>query len=156
VAFEAFVRVIAVLLMLSLVGCSFHMPRIGIPRVHRITIQQGNVITQTMIDQLKPGMTKRQVAFIMGEPVMRNSFNPDRWDFIYAVTVPNVGSTQRRATLYFNQDLLAYFTGDYAPSSFSLPPPEDYEAHDRALVEADDDSDGLNGPGAAPEADAMS
>lgn len=123
-------RVIASLLVLSLVGCSFHMPRISIPRVHRITIQQGNVITQTMIDKLKPGMTRSQVTFIMGETVLRNSFNPDRWDYIYSVQVPNVGVTKRSATLYFDGDLLAFFTGDYAPTSFwapAPPPPEEIE-----------------------------
>ncbi len=111
-------RVIAALLLLSLVGCSFHMPRIGLPRVHRITIQQGNVITQSMIDKLKPGMTKRQVTFIMGESVLKNSFNPDRWDYVYSVQVPNVGMTKRTATMYFDGDLLAFFTGDYAPTEF--------------------------------------
>jgi outer membrane protein assembly factor BamE len=98
------------------------MPRIGIPRVHRITIQQGNVITQTMIDKLKPGMTKRQVTFIMGETVLRNSFNPDRWDYVYSIQVPNVGTTKRSATLYFYDDLLAFFTGDYAPTEFWATP----------------------------------
>ena len=115
-------RIIAAFMVLLLVGCSFSMPRIGMPRVHRITVQQGNVITQNMIDQLKPGMTRRQVAFIMGEPVVRNSFDPDRWDYVYTILIPNVGTTKRRATLYFHNDLLAYFTGDYAPSSFSAPP----------------------------------
>ena len=114
-------RVIAVLLMLSMVGCSFHMPRIGIPRVHRITIQQGNVITQTMIDKLKPGMTRSQVTFIMGGTVLKNSFDPDRWDYVYSVQIPNVGVTKRTATLYFYGDLLAFFTGDYAPTSFWNP-----------------------------------
>ena len=120
-------RVIAVLLIASLVGCSFQMPRIGIPRVHRITIQQGNVITQTMIEKLKPGMTKRQVTFIMGESVLRNSFDPDRWDYVYSIQEPNVGVTKRSATLYGYDDLLAFFTGDYAPTEFwALPkvPPE--------------------------------
>ena len=111
-------RVIAALLLLSLVGCSFHMPRISLPRVHRITIQQGNVITQAMIDKLKPGMTRRQVTFIMGQSVLKNSFNPDRWDYVYSVQVPNVGMTKRTATMYFDGDLLAYFTGDYAPTEF--------------------------------------
>ena len=115
-------RVIAVLLLLSLVGCSFQMPRIGIPRVHRITIQQGNVITQTMIDKLKPGMTRRQVTFIMGETILKNSFDPDRWDYVYSVQVPNIGITKRTTTLYFYGDLLAYFTGDYAPTEFWAPP----------------------------------
>jgi outer membrane protein assembly factor BamE len=130
------VRLIAVLLLLSLVGCSFHMPRIGLPRVHRVTIQQGNVITQTMIDKLKPGMTRRQVTFIMGETVLKNSFNPDRWDYIYSVQIPNVGITKRRATLYFDGDLLAFFTGDYAPTEFSAPVVAPVE-HSEASSETD-------------------
>ena len=91
----------------------------GWPRVHKVTIQQGNVISQDMIDQLKPGMTRSQVAFIMGEPVLRNSFNTDRWDYLYTITVPGVFEDQKRVTLYFENDVLAYFTGDYAPSSVS-------------------------------------
>lgn len=138
-------RLIAVLLMLSLVGCSFHMPRIGIPRVHRITIQQGNVITQTMIDKLKPGMTRSQVTFIMGETVLRNSFNPDRWDYIYSVQVPNVGVTKRSATLYFYGDLLAYFTGDYAPTSFWNPAAPSAEGNE-------DSTEPDGGPDAEPAA----
>ena len=45
------------------------------PKLYRITVQQGNVITQEMVDQLKPGMTRSQVAYIMGEPILRNTFN---------------------------------------------------------------------------------
>lgn len=127
-------RVIAALLVLSLVGCSFHMPRIGLPRVHRITIQQGNVITQAMIDKLKPGMTRRQVTFIMGESVLKNSFNPDRWDYVYSVQVPNVGTTMRSATMYFDGDLLAFFTGDYAPTEFWAPPQAPVEQSDEPSV----------------------
>src|SRR5690606_38966146 len=56
-------------------GCS-------LPRVHKVTVQQGNVITQEMIDRLKPGMTRSQVAYVMGEPVLRHAFEKDRWDYI--------------------------------------------------------------------------
>lgn len=109
---------IAALSTLILVaGCSFHMPKLGLPRVHKITVQQGNVITQEMVDQLKPGMTRSQVAFIMGEPIFRNSFDGDRWDYIYTVEIPGLYEDERRVSLYFDDDLLAYFTGDYAPST---------------------------------------
>jgi outer membrane protein assembly factor BamE len=106
--------------MLSLLGaaaCSFKMPKLGLPRVHKITVQQGNVITQEMIDQLKPGMTRSQVAFVMGEPIFRNSFDNDRWDYIYTVEVPGFYEDGRRVSLYFDQEVLAYFTGDYAPTT---------------------------------------
>ena len=94
------------------------MPKLSfkIPRVHKVTVQQGNVITQEMIDRLKPGMTKEQVAFVMGEPVVRNAFNQDRWDYIYSVEVRGRFAESRRVTLHFEDGLLASFSGDYAPS----------------------------------------
>ena len=95
---------------LLLGGCTF-------PRLYRATIQQGNVISQEMVDQLEPGMTRSQVAFIMGEPVLRNPFESERWIYLYRVEVPGRYEEERRMTLYFEDDLLAYFTGDYAPVS---------------------------------------
>ncbi len=79
-------------------------------------MQQGNVITQEMIDSLKPGMTRAQVAFVMGEPIVRNTFDRDRWDYIYTVEVPGIYDEEKRISLYFQDDKLAYFTGDYVPS----------------------------------------
>ena len=92
----------------ALTGCS-------LPSVHRITIQQGNIVSQGMVDRLKPGMTRSQVAYIMGEPVLRNTFDEDRWDYVYTVEVPGYFSEQRRVSLFFEDDLLSYFTGDMAP-----------------------------------------
>ncbi len=102
---------------LLLSGCSFKRPKL--PRVHKLTVQQGNVITQTMIDKLKPGMTRSQVAFIMGEPVVRNSFNDDRWDYVYTIELPGVYSTTQTVSLYFVDEQLAYFTGDMIPAQES-------------------------------------
>ncbi len=99
---------------LVLAGCSFKRPRL--PRVHKLTVQQGNVINQGMIDKLKPGMTRSQVAFVMGEPVVRNSFNDDRWDYVYTIELPGVYSTTQTVSLYFVDEQLAYFTGDLVPS----------------------------------------
>jgi outer membrane protein assembly factor BamE len=93
----------------ALAGCN-------LPRVHKVTVQQGNVITQEMIDKLKPGMTRSQVAFVMGEPIFRNSFDDDRWDYVYTLEVPGYYQEEKKVSLYFDRDVLAYFTGDYAPS----------------------------------------
>ena len=72
----SFFRCFAVipLLLMGLSACE-----LKVPRVHKVSVQQGNVITQEMIDRLKPGMTRSQVAYVMGEPVIENTFNPDRW-----------------------------------------------------------------------------
>lgn len=103
-----------ILALVSLAACS--IPKVGLPRVHKISVQQGNVITQEMIDRLRPGMTRNQVAFVMGEPVFRNAFNDDRWDYIYTLEIPGIYEQRRHASLYFEDDLLAYFTGDFAPA----------------------------------------
>ena len=100
-----------------LTGCS--MPKFSLPRVQKLTVQQGNVITQEMIDRLKPGMTRSQVTYIMGQPVFRNAFDNQRWDYVYTIEVPGFLQTDVHVALFFANDVLAYFTGDLAPSSAS-------------------------------------
>ncbi len=90
--------------------------------VHRVAIQQGNIITQEMVDQLKPGITREQVAYIMGEPVLRNTFDDDRWDYVYTIDVPKTYSSRMLVSLFFENDVLVYITGDMAPSSASNSP----------------------------------
>lgn len=104
---------LAGLLALGLVaqsGCQF-------PRLYRITVQQGNVLTQEMINQLKPGMTRSQVAFVMGDPVLKNTFDENKWDYIYTVDLPGYYQEQKHVSLFFTGDVLAYMTGDLAPQT---------------------------------------
>lgn len=105
-------RPFAVTILFLLAGC-----HISFPKVANVAVQQGNVITQEMIDRLKPGMTRRQVAFVMGEPVVRNPFDPDRWDYVYSMEVGNVVYQQLRMSLFFENDTLAKFSGDMAPTT---------------------------------------
>ena len=123
---------------LVLAGCSFKRPRL--PRVHKLTVQQGNVINQDMVDKLRPGMNRSQVAFIMGEPVVRNSFNNDRWDYVYTIELPGVYATTQTVSLYFVDEQLAYFTGDLVPSRFletEEPTQEDTAQVETAEAEAE-------------------
>ena len=69
-----------------------------------------------MVDQLKPGMTRSQVAYIMGEPILRSAFVENRWDYIYTIAVPGYFENDVRLSLFFEDDALLYFTGDLAPS----------------------------------------
>jgi outer membrane protein assembly factor BamE len=95
--------------LLALAGCSF-------PGVYKIDIQQGNVVTQDMIDQLKPGMTRRQVRFIMGNPLITDTFHADRWDYLYSIQPGGRQRLQERVSLNFDQnDLLAGLNGDFMP-----------------------------------------
>ena len=62
----------------TVAGCS----NIGFPGVYRINVDQGNIVDQDMVDQLKPEMTRRQVRFVLGTPIIEDTFNNDRWDYV--------------------------------------------------------------------------
>lgn len=94
--------------VLFLSGCT----KDKIPGVYRINIQQGNDITQDMVSQLKPGMTKNQVAYVMGTPLIIDTFHPNRWDYIYSFRPVNGDREQRRITVYFKGETLDYLSGD--------------------------------------------
>ncbi len=100
--------------MLAVSACSY-LPSLQFPGVYKIDIQQGNIITQEMVDQLRPGMTKRQVTFVMGTPLVRDPFNQDRWDYVYSYQPGGGVRGQERITMYFENDLLVNFTGDFKP-----------------------------------------
>ncbi|GAB1257443.1 hypothetical protein NBRC116494_19450 [Aurantivibrio plasticivorans] len=102
----------ALLCLTTTTGCtSFQFPG-----VYRLTIQQGNVITQDMVDQLKPGMTPRQVSYILGTPLIADSFQQDRWDYLYTLRDPEGNTKEERFTVFFKNGGLSHFTGDYMPT----------------------------------------
>lgn len=84
-----------------------------IPGVYRIDIQQGNDVTQAMINKLEAGMSKSQVAYIMGTPLLIDTFHPNRWDYVYSFHPGNGKREQRRVTLFFNpEENLSHIEGD--------------------------------------------
>ncbi|MFC6335462.1 outer membrane protein assembly factor BamE [Pseudomonas sp. CCM 7891] len=110
--------------LLALAGCSF-------PGVYKIDIQQGNVVTQDMIDQLRPGMTRRQVRFIMGNPLLTDTFHADRWDYLYSIQPGGGERQQERVSVIFNDtDQLVSLSGDFMPGV----------SRDEALLGKDNDT----------------
>ncbi len=82
---------------------------------YRPDVQQGNVITSDMVEQLRPGMTRDQVKFMLGTPLLTDGFHPDRWDYLYYLN-PRVGAPQRRSlVIYFKDNRLDHFTSDPMP-----------------------------------------
>lgn len=75
-------------------------------------VQQGNVVTQEMISQLKPGMTRRQVQLVLGTPLVADPFHQDRWDYYYSYRRGKELRAKRMVSLRFEGDLLAEITGD--------------------------------------------
>jgi outer membrane protein assembly factor BamE len=109
-------RILLISLAITCLGaCSF----VGFPGVYKINVEQGNIVTQEMAEQLKPGMSRRQVRFIMGTPLVEDTFNQDRWDYPYVKrNGPNVLS-ESRMTVIFEGDSLLSVEGDYLPPAWS-------------------------------------
>jgi outer membrane protein assembly factor BamE len=75
--------------------------------VYRPEIQQGNILDMDQISKLKPGMSKRQVIYVMGTPLLQDPFHTHRWDYIHTVKPgTGVGTSIQRLTLYFDKDTL--------------------------------------------------
>ncbi|MBO6658073.1 MAG: outer membrane protein assembly factor BamE [Pseudomonadales bacterium] len=104
--------IVAVLILVFIAGCS----SFRFPGVHRITIQQGNVITQQMIDKLKPGMTRSQVRFVLGNAVIDDQLDEDRWDYVYSISIAGGTPIKKVLSVYFLEDRLSYFVGDFVPT----------------------------------------
>jgi outer membrane protein assembly factor BamE len=83
---------------------------------HKIEMQQGNYVDQEMIGKLKPGMTRSQVRFILGTPLVADVFHPDRWDYIYLTGEAGDVRRQRRITVTFDGDTLKRIEGDVVPA----------------------------------------
>lgn len=110
----------AAILAVSLSSCTTIATHF--PGVYAIDIQQGNIINQEMVDQLRPNMTKRQVLYVMGTPMLVDVFHKQRWDYIYSNQPGSDDRVQKRVTLFFNGDELANIQGDFRPSSQPVVP----------------------------------
>ena len=102
------------ILVASLSACGF----LGFPGVYKIDVEQGNIVTQEQIDQLKPGMSRRQVRFILGTPLVEDTFNPDRWDYSYSKRNGLDVLADSKLTVIFDGDSLVDVRGDAAPAAF--------------------------------------
>jgi outer membrane protein assembly factor BamE len=83
--------------------------------IHKIDVQQGNVITQEEVNLLEPGMSRRQVQYIMGSPMIADVFNQDRWDYVYLFQPGYGESREERVTLFFESDELERISGTLHP-----------------------------------------
>ena len=79
---------------------------------YRIDVRQGNMVTQDMVAQLKPGQTRDQVRFILGTPLVADMFHADRWDYVYRFQPGRGEVQQRRLIVYFEGNKLVRVGGD--------------------------------------------
>jgi len=74
--------------------------------IYRIDVQQGNTLEAEKVAQLKKGMTKRQVQFLLGTPMLTDPFHPSRWDYVYTFKPGNRDMVKHHLTLLFENDSL--------------------------------------------------
>jgi outer membrane protein assembly factor BamE len=80
--------------VLLLNGCAIHKP----------DVQQGNVLVPDMLAQLHKGLSKKQVRFLMGTPMISDPFHPDRWDYVYLLKAQDKAPVEQRVTVFFDND----------------------------------------------------
>ena len=101
-------RALTLALALLLGACA--LPDFMAP--YRIDIQQGNYITQEMVSQLKPGMSKEQVRAVLGTPLLTDIFHAERWDYVYWREQSDGKRESRKLVVYFDGGKLARLAGD--------------------------------------------
>jgi outer membrane protein assembly factor BamE len=107
---------LAIILSIFLMSCSLQnsVPDF-LPKVYKMDIKQGNEIDSEMLLELKPGMTKSQVKFVLGTPLIQDSFHNQRWDYLYVLRREGKLLEKRHVILNFEEDLLRNITGEVIP-----------------------------------------
>jgi outer membrane protein assembly factor BamE len=101
-------RLVLALVLAALAGCI---------QPYRLEVRQGNVVTPEMIQLLKPGMTRNQVRFALGTPLIADPFHRERWDYVYLYKAHAQAPPElRRLTVVFDGERLERVEGDLAPA----------------------------------------
>ena len=87
--------------------------------LYRMPIQQGNFLDANQVAQLETGMTRSQVSFLLGTPMVPNGFNNDRWDYYYFIKVGRKasGTESKRLTVWFKDDKVDHVDRSDAPTA---------------------------------------
>jgi outer membrane protein assembly factor BamE len=110
-------RIVVLCSALVALGACSKVPTIPGVTPFRIEIQQGNFVSQEMVSQLKPGMSKEQVRFVLGTPLVTDIFHGDRWDYVF-YREPQGGKREQRALAVFfdKEGRLQRVEGDVVPA----------------------------------------
>jgi len=112
----------AAALALLLTGCE--SVRTWVPplmKPYRPDVQQGNVLTREMVEPLRAGMTREQVRFLLGTPMLISVFHPDRWDYIFRLERGRTGEvSMRRLTVIFKNNRVESFQADEMPAEATV------------------------------------
>lgn len=92
--------------------------------IYKVDVQQGNMITQDLINQVKPHMSKRQVQYILGTPLTVDPFRKDRWDYIFTDQPGGEDRTRQQVSLIFKDNKLGAIEGDLKPGTLTVLEPK--------------------------------
>lgn len=93
------------LLTIGISACSF-------PNVYKINVQQGNIVTEDMLGKLRAGMTKSQVHFVLGTPIVTNVFNDNYESYHYSYLPADGEPTQQTINVFYEKDLYTHYEGE--------------------------------------------
>jgi len=88
-------------------------------RPYSLDLQQGNVISPDAVARLRAGMTRQQVGFVLGTPLIKDAFHADRWDYAYYVRKKGQYKDFQKLSVVFENDRLARVEGDLAPATLA-------------------------------------
>lgn len=116
--FHRFAIAAAIALGISLTGCG---QPFWLPPAHKIDVQQGNLISETQRQNIAVGSSKDQVLNTLGQPMSKNTFRENRWDYVYTKGPAGSAIIARRLTLYFENDVVAKLTDNYDKETGEVP-----------------------------------
>jgi outer membrane protein assembly factor BamE len=96
-----------------------------LPFVYKMPVQQGNIVTKDMLDELQMGMNKAQVRYLLGTPMLMDMFHSDRWDYTYTMLRGGGPMEKKPLTLFFEDDALVRIEGFVPPDPDEGIPGED-------------------------------
>jgi len=104
-----------ILILAQSVGCAWIQDGSkapSFPGAYKIDVQQGNIITPETVARLHTGMTRNQVLFVMGPPLLPDAYNRHRWDYVYTFKPGGKEWTRKAVSLFFNDDKLVRIEGN--------------------------------------------
>jgi len=99
--------IVGVVIVLN--GCALHKP----------DVQQGNILEPEVLAHLHAGLSKKQVEFLMGTPIIQDPFHPDRWDYVYWFKAQDKPAVKQRVTVIFTNGVVSRLETE----GITLPPP---------------------------------
>lgn len=110
-----YVKFLLISILSLSISCSY-LPSLP----YKIDIQQGNVVTEEMVEKLRLGMTRSQVRFVLGSPLITDVFHNNRWDYVYSLAPSGRLSEKHRLSIFFDGDLLTHIEGDFKLPDISV------------------------------------